>query len=75
MDMWTDSKWCPFMAVTAHWIQSITIDTPAGTEIKLILRSDLIGFLRVPGTHDGAHLAHAFLHIVDHIDIASKVCD
>jgi hypothetical protein len=61
------------MAVTAHWIQSITEDTTEGPKLKLSLRADLIGFQRVPGRHDGEHLAHAFLHVLDRLDITKKV--
>lgn len=71
--MWTDSNLTPFMAVTAHWIESSTRQTPEGPQHILKLRADLIGFRRVPGRHDGEHLAHAFLHVLDQLSIASKV--
>jgi hypothetical protein len=74
MDLWSDRQKTPFMAVTGHWLQATLIDTPAGTQYTLTLRTDLIGFLRVPGHHDGEHLATAFLYIIDRIGIASKVC-
>ncbi|KAF7326526.1 HAT family dimerization domain-containing protein [Mycena venus] len=73
MDMWTDKQKKPFMAVTTHWLQATLINTPAGPQYKLTLRTDLVGFLRVPGHHDGEHLATAFLYIIDRIDIASKL--
>ncbi|KAF7328561.1 HAT family dimerization domain-containing protein [Mycena venus] len=73
MDLWTDRQKIPFMAVTAHWLEATLIDTPAGPQYILTLRTDLIGFLRVPGHHDGEHLATAFLHIIDRIDIASRL--
>ncbi|KAF7372427.1 HAT family dimerization domain-containing protein [Mycena venus] len=73
MDMWTDKQKKPFMAVTTHWLQATLINTPAGPQYKLTLRTDLVGFLRVPGHHDGEHLATAFLYIIDRIDIASKI--
>jgi hypothetical protein len=73
MDMWSDPNLSPFMAVTAHWIESKTEDTPEGPKLKLTLRADLIGFQRVPGRHDGEHLAHAFLHVLDRLNIAKKV--
>jgi hypothetical protein len=74
MDLWSDKQKTPFMAVTGHWLQATLIDTPAGPQYTLTLRTDLIGFLRVPGHHDGEHLATAFLYIIDRIGIASKVC-
>ena len=60
----------PFMAVTAHWIEGEEITTPQGPQYKLTLRADLIGFHRVPGRHNGEHLACAFLYV---LDIADKV--
>lgn len=58
------------MAVTAHWIQATTGED--GTD-QLKLRSDLIGFHKIPGRHTGLHLAHCFLHILDRIKITEKV--
>ena len=49
MDMWSDPNLSPFMAVTAHWIEAVPIQTPAGRQFKLNLRSDLFAFLSVPG--------------------------
>lgn len=71
--MWTDSNLTPFMAVTAHWIESSIQQTPDGPQHILKLRADLIGFRRVPGRHDGEHLAYAFLHVLDRLSITSKV--
>jgi len=36
------------MAVTAHWIEATTQETPHGPQHILKLRADLIGFHRVP---------------------------
>jgi hypothetical protein len=58
------------MAVTAHWIQATT----ANGSHKLILRSDLIGFHKIPGRHNGRHLANCFLYIIDRLKITDKVC-
>lgn len=74
MDLWTDPNLSPFMAVTAHWIEASTVQTVDGPQHVLKLRADLIGFHRVPGHHDGEHLAHAFLYIIDCLEIAEKVC-
>ena len=74
MDMWSDPNKSPFMAVTAHWIEATTQETPHGPQHILKLRADLIGFHRVPGWHDGEHLAHSFLHVLDRVSIAWKVC-
>jgi hypothetical protein len=72
-DMWSDPNKTPFMAVTAHWIEAATQETPHGLQHILKLRADLIGFNCVPGRHDGEHLAHSFLHVLDRISIAWKV--
>jgi hypothetical protein len=61
------------MAVTGQWLQATLIDTPAGPRYTLMRRTNLIGFLRVPGHHDGEHLATMFIYILDRIDIAFKV--
>ena len=73
MDMWTDPNLTPFMAVTAHWIESKKENTPNGPQYVLKLRADLVGFQRVPGRHDGKHLCHAFLCIIDRLGITQKV--
>jgi hypothetical protein len=71
--MWTDTNLSPFMAVTAHWIEAKTEDSPSGPQRILKLRAELIAFQRVPGRHNGEHLAQAFLWVVDRLDIAEKV--
>lgn len=74
-DLWSDSNLSPFMAVTAHWIETKEVSTLDGPQLELKLRSDLIGFHRVPGHHDGEHLAQSFLYIIDRLSLAKKVCD
>lgn len=71
MDLWSDTNLSPFMAVTAHWIQSTgIIDNPQdGPRHLLKLRSDLVGFYKVPGRHTGSHLAHAFICIIDRLSL------
>ena len=60
------------MAVTAHWIQVVAEE---GSVKKLQLRTDLIGFHKLPGRHTGEHLAQCFLFITDRLGITSKVSD
>ena len=62
------------MAVTAHWIETTTIQTADGPQYILKLRADLIAFHHAPGRHSGEHLAEAFLQVLDRIGITSKVC-
>ena len=73
MDLWTTLNLTPFMVVTTHWIQGIYKETIDSTRLTLKLRSDLIGFQRVPGRHDGKHLATAFIYITDCVGITHKV--
>jgi hypothetical protein len=61
------------MAVTAHWIEAKLKDTPDGPQYELRLRAELIGFHRVPGHHDGEHLAQAFLYVLDRLSVTDKV--
>ena len=58
------------MAVTAHWIQA-TAAADGSQQLKL--RADLIGFHKIPGRHNGIHLASCFLFITDRIKITPKV--
>jgi hypothetical protein len=58
------------MAVTAHWIQDVK--SADGTS-QLKLRSDLVGFHKIPGRHTGVHLAHCFFFITERIGISKKV--
>jgi len=73
MDLWSDPNLSPFIAVTTHWIETKLKDMPDGPQYDLHLRADLIGFHQVPGSHNGEHLAQAFLYILNHISITSKV--
>jgi hypothetical protein len=71
MDIWTDIDMKPYMAVTAHWLQNTFQQ-----QSKLILRSDLIAFIHIPGSHAGERLAKVFIHILDRIRLgqSKKVC-
>lgn len=71
--MWSDTNLSPFMAVTAHWIEDVPLHTSSGLQHQLKLRADLIGFICVPGHHDGEHLAQAFLHVLDRVGVAARV--
>lgn len=75
MDMWSDENLSPFMGVTAHRINMVQINTPIGPRTALELRSYLIGFHRVTGHHTGEHLGQKLVHILDRLQITSKVSD
>jgi hypothetical protein len=61
------------MAVTAHWIEAVEEKVSSGSQKKLQLRSDLVGFHKLPGRHTGEHLAHCFLFITERLKITRKV--
>ena len=76
MDMWTDPNLIPYMAVTAHWIQAKPDNShisPGPPLYRIGMRADLIGFVHVPGKHDGKHLCLAFYYILERLGIQSKV--
>lgn len=73
MDMWSDPNMSPFMAVTAHWIESETVKTASSSFTSLKLRSELVGFVHVPVRHSGELLAEAFLYVMDRIKVTGKV--
>jgi hypothetical protein len=73
MDLWSDPNLTPYMAVMAHWLEATLIQTDKGPRYKLKLRTDLVGFHRVPGRHTGEHLAQAFMVIMDRLGAALKV--
>jgi len=62
------------LTILQNSIEAATQETSHGRQYILKLRVDLIGFHRVPGKHDGEHLAHAFLHILDRVSVSKKVC-
>jgi hypothetical protein len=59
------------MCVTAHWIQG---KKASGMVLSLSLWSELIGFHRVPGHHDGEHIGRAYIYVIDRVEMAKKVC-
>jgi hypothetical protein len=61
------------MAVTAHWMERQPLQVSQTLQHRISLRADLIGFIHVPGSHTGDHLAEMFLHILDRLQIANKV--
>ena len=72
MDIWTDDyKKKAYMAVTAHWLEKVTLS--GRLQSRISLRTDLIGFMHVSGSHTGERLAEAFLLIIGRLRIARKV--
>ena len=66
--MWSDLNQRSFMAVTAHWMAK-------GGANRLELRSALIAFREVDGSHTGDNLGHVLYDIIQDIGIAHKVCN
>jgi hypothetical protein len=72
MDLWTDFNMKSYMAVTAHWLQKVSLQQSKTLQPKLTLCSDLIGFVHIPGSHTGERLAKVFLHILDRIKLGKS---
>ena len=72
-DMWTnDFNKRAYMAVTAHWLQSVSLKT-SSLQPKFSLCTNLIGFVYVPSSYTEEHLARVFLSIIDYLKKANKV--
>lgn len=58
------------MAVTAHWMDEYTLQSG---QTALRLRSALIGFYWVPGSHSGQHLCEALVKVIERVGIMKMV--
>jgi len=67
LDMWSDFNRNSFMAVTAHWMAK-------GRTNQLELRSALVAFREVDGSHTGDNLGEVLFEIIQDIGIAHGVC-
>lgn len=65
-DTWSASNRAGFLALTAHWIAE-------DSDNCLVLRSALIGFTRMKGSHDGSLLAQTILALLDRVGVTTKV--
>ena len=72
-DMWSDFNKKAYMAVTAHWLEKASLEASNRLQPKISLRTDLIGFVHVPCSHTGEHLAEVFLSVINCLKIAKKV--
>jgi len=66
-DLWSDPNLNSYMAITAHYM---TRHLKNGS---LILRSKLIAFRHMEGSHSGGNIADNFLKVIDELGIAHKV--
>jgi hypothetical protein len=55
------------MALTAHWIAK------ANNDSMLVLKTALLAFHHIPGSHDGQSLGSMMLYLLDRADTAAKV--
>ncbi|KAG2069507.1 hypothetical protein BDR04DRAFT_1021190, partial [Suillus decipiens] len=65
-DIWSDSKLCPFLAITAHWIVK-------EHKARLVLKAPLIAFYYIPGSHTGKALASKILELIDRTEMTHNV--
>jgi hypothetical protein len=73
MDMWSDFDKKHYMAVTAHWLEKTSLLISESPQQQVNLRTDLIGFVHIPGSHTGERLAEVFLWILERLKITKKV--
>ena len=66
-DTWSDPDLVLFLGATAHFI------VRDGPESQLILRSGLLAFWHVRGSHTGENLARIFYKIIKDAGIEKKV--
>jgi hypothetical protein len=66
-DIWSNQSRYPYLAVMAHWIGRDKVTQ------SLHLKSALIAFHRLRGSHNGERIARVVLHILDRVGITVKV--
>ena len=66
-DLWSDRQRRSYMCITAHWIAR------SKRSHTLELKSTLIAFHHVSGTHDGVNLACTILKLLDRAGVTAKV--
>lgn len=68
-DVWSDPDLAAFLATTAHFI----VRTDDGSDSRLVLRSGLLAFRHISGSHTGENLAHNLHTIIKDAGIEHKV--
>ncbi|KAF5373365.1 hypothetical protein D9757_009741 [Collybiopsis confluens] len=71
-DIWTDIEKRSFLAITGHWIMGKMVKTSMGEKKELVMRSALIGFVCLPGSHTGHHIAEAFVSVMEKLGLLNK---
>ncbi|ESK83266.1 hat family dimerization domain-containing protein [Moniliophthora roreri MCA 2997] len=76
-DGWTDNLLYPFIAITAHWIQEVTVIQKSGkgvvSQTVLKLHANVIAFHELPVSHTGVHLGEAFLYLLGRLGLTKKI--
>src|SRR5258708_33280482 len=67
-DTWTSRAFDPYIAITAHYIDSST-----NSQSLWVLKKDLIGFFSVIGSHSGENLACYIIECVEQFGLEKKV--
>jgi hypothetical protein len=66
-DAWTSKAYDPYLAITAHYI-----DAPSDQPLEWELKSKLLGFEELQGSHTGANVAVKIIEVLDQYDIRDK---
>ena len=67
-DAWTSKSYDPYLAITAHYIES-----PKGDTYEWQLKSKILGFEELNGRHSGENMATTISNVLDTYEIKDKV--
>jgi hypothetical protein len=67
-DAWTSKVYDPYLAITAHYI-----DSPADQRDEWKLKSKVLAFQELPGQHNSENLATTLAEVLNRYDIQDKV--
>ena len=65
---WTSKAYDPYLAITAHYINA-----PSHQPLDWELKSKLLGFEELLGSHTGANMASKMVEVLEKYDIRNKV--
>jgi len=67
-DAWTSKAYNPYLEITAHYINA-----PSHQPLDWELKSKLLGFEELLGSHTGANMDGKMVEVLDKYDIRNKV--
>jgi len=67
-DAWTSKPYHPYLAITTNYI-----DVPSDQPSEWELKSKLMGFKELQGSHSGANIAVDIVEVLDKYNIRNKV--